>query len=46
MKRRELSRSIELRINRYGDIAISVNPDFFVTEEEQKAEVNRDEVLL
>jgi hypothetical protein len=46
MKRKEISRSIELRINRYGDIAISVNPNFFVTEKEKKAEVNGNEVLL
>jgi len=44
--RRQLSRSIELRVTKTGKLEISSNPNFFVTEEEQKAMVNGEEVKL
>jgi len=36
MKSRQLSQSIELRVNCYGKVAIAPSPDFFVTEEKQQ----------
>lgn len=46
MMRRQLSKSIELRVTKTGMVKISSNPNFFVAEEEQKAIVNGKEVKL
>lgn len=43
---RQLSRSIHLKVTNQGEIKISCQINHFVTEEEQKAKVNGEEVKL